>query len=972
MLRTGRVPSLALAWLAVAAVLMLPGCASQRADDGAADARTATGAAPASGPVVLTGATFLTGGGAPKLLLSGAGPLSPTIYSRDGGRTIVVDLADTVPSPGLEPPRADGTLLAQVGMRSFSELGHPHLQFELTGRGPLDSSLGTETGGTAMAIQLVRREEPASAPATRVAEAGGNAPAAPLSPEPEVKSEPLPTPVVVKAALPSEPSATAPASFPTGGNPLVIARHEASGSAATKLAAVSAKRSGGGAVVSLGGDGDFAYEAFTLGNPPRFVLDLSGVRNVSRVKARELDSGPVSRVRVSQFRSEPSPVTRVVFDLNSEVLPEIMSSSAGLAVRFVPATSSAPVVQLASAAGPANGDSAAPASGSYESHEESDVHEPVVTAGNDAEAATAPTAAAAATPAPVAAAPAVETSAAPVSPAPAAEPAAVPAEATASQAPAEASGKSVPGEAPSAPVAAAEVAKVAETTAVRAEQPPAGGTEPRAAVQAAPPTVVPAPASPEVKEVKQVRTAQATPAAPSAPRSAQKAPPRRKATAGDDRLLMEAAETLLDEQEKASGARDLANSYESRSLGGGERQYTGEPLTLNLKDADIKDTLQKFSELTNLNIVLDPDVRGTVTVSLNDIPWDQALELILKINGLGYVLEGNVMRIAPTTKLAAEEQARQALARAQEQNKPTRTVIQKLSYAPASTTATTVRKIMSPRGDIFVDDRSNTLIIKELPEYLPTVLDLIKNLDAPVPQVMIEARVVEATRTFLRQLGIDWSFRAVADQSHGNTTGLVFPNNGSVTGTVALANGSQVLGLSLGNVLDTFRLDMKIQAAESQGLVKLVSSPKIQTQTNHTAQIQSGFQIPVQTTVNNTTTVLYVDATLRLNVTPQITAENTIIMDIQIQRREPASGLNIAGGQNVPLITRDAQTRLMVRDGGTAVIGGIFKLTANDGQSMIPGLWKIPLLGNLFRNKTTQQNTDELMIFITPRIMKGL
>jgi type IV pilus assembly protein PilQ len=279
---------------------------------------------------------------------------------------------------------------------------------------------------------------------------------------------------------------------------------------------------------------------------------------------------------------------------------------------------------------------------------------------------------------------------------------------------------------------------------------------------------------------------------------------------------------------------------------------------------------------------------------------------------------------------------------------------------------------MSPRGDIFVDNRSNLLIIKELPEYLPTVLDLIKSLDTPVPQVMIEARIVEATRTFLRQVGIDWSFRAISDQTTGNTTGLVFPNNGSVAGTVSLPNGSQILKMSLGNVLDTFRLDMAIHAAESRGLVKVVSSPKIMTQTNKAASVQSGFQIPVQTTVNNTTTVLYIDATLRLDVTPQVTAEGTVILDIKIQRREPASGLNIAEGRNVPLITRDAQTRLMVRDGGTAIIGGIFKLTANDGQSMVPGLWKIPLLGALFRNSTVQENTDELMIFITPRVMKAL
>jgi type IV pilus assembly protein PilQ len=176
----------------------------------------------------------------------------------------------------------------------------------------------------------------------------------------------------------------------------------------------------------------------------------------------------------------------------------------------------------------------------------------------------------------------------------------------------------------------------------------------------------------------------------------------------------------------------------------------------------------------------------------------------------------------------------------------------------------------------------------------------------------------------------------------------------------------------MGNVLNTFNLDVALSAAEARGLVKIISSPKILTQTNRAASVQSGFQIPVQTTVNNTTTVLYIDATLRLDVTPQITAEGTVILDIKIQRREPAPGTNINGGQNVPLITRDASTRLMVRDGGTGMIAGVFKLTANDGQSMIPGLWKIPLLGGLFRNKTTTEETDELMIFITPRVMKTL
>ncbi|MGA7992086.1 MAG: type IV pilus secretin PilQ, partial [Thermoanaerobaculia bacterium] len=446
--------------------------------------------------------------------------------------------------------------------------------------------------------------------------------------------------------------------------------------------------------------------------------------------------------------------------------------------------------------------------------------------------------------------------------------------------------------------------------------------------------------------------------------------PKRKRTA-EDKALIEAAETLLNQQESSTKPREIVNPFEARTLGAGDKQYTGEPITLNLKDADIKDTLQRFSELTQLNIVLDPDVRGTVTVSLQEIPWDQALELILKINQLGYVLEGNVMRIASSGKLLQEEQARLAFTAAQDKNRPLRTVLQKISYGSVTEMAATARKVMSSRGDIFIDARSNTLVIKELPDYLPTVLDLIKNLDIASPQVMIEARIIEASRTFSNEIGIIWSFNAVADAAHGNTTGLVFPNSASVAGNVSVPSGApQVLKLSLANVLNTFQLDASIHAAESRGLVKVVSTPKVQTQTGEAASIQSGFQIPVQTTVNNTTSVLYINATLRLDVTPQITNEGTVIMDVTLQKREPAVGINIAGGQNIPLTTRDAKTRLMVRDGGTAVIGGIFKITSNDGQSMIPGLWKIPIIGNLFRSRTQTENTDELMIFITPRIIR--
>jgi type IV pilus assembly protein PilQ len=528
----------------------------------------------------------------------------------------------------------------------------------------------------------------------------------------------------------------------------------------------------------------------------------------------------------------------------------------------------------------------------------------------------------------------------------------------------------------SAPASAA-VQMAAPAGESKAAAPPAPAA-PAPLVPPAAPVTVAAASSPRpetthlVQASQEVHEVKAPPAAPAAPsRSVSAEPRRKKVVTAEDKALIEAAEALLVQQDGSSRPREIANPYEARTLGSGDKQYTGEPITLNLKDADIKDTLQRFSELTQLNIVLDPDVRGTVTVSLQDIPWDQALELILKINQLGYVLEGNIMRIASTSKLTQEENARLQFLQAQDKNRPLRTVLQKVSYANAQEMAATARKVMSARGDIFIDTRSNTLVIKELPDYLPTVLDLIKNLDVASPQVMIEARIVEANRTFSNEIGIVWGFNGVADASHGNTTGLVFPNTGTVAGNVSLPSGApQVLRLTLANVLDTFALDASLHAAESRGLVKVISTPKVQTQTGEEASIQSGFQIPVQTTVNNTTSVLYINATLRLDVTPQITNEGTVIMHITIQKREPAVGINIAGGQNIPLTTRDAKTRLMVRDGGTAVIGGIFKITTNDGQSMIPGLWKIPILGNLFRSRTQTESTDELMIFITPRIIR--
>ena len=944
--RAARVAALALL------VPVLAGCASSGDRAAAADSgRTA----PA--PVVLTGATLLVDGESPRLLLTGNGPLAPTLYNREGSTKVVVDVANAVAAPGLEPPRADGAFLSRIEMKSFVELGKPHIQFELTSRVPLEPAIASQSGSPAMAVSLAKAA-PAPAPAEAAAPlavasaAPAETPVVKVEPEPGVRTEDVPA-----AAAPAAAATTSIALGGASEAAPVPVHHAAAGSRATRLSGVSVAQSGGRLVVTLSGNGAFAYDTFALANPPRYVVDLPGVLLATQKKSQDVRHPAVTRVRTSQFKGGPEPVTRVVFDLAAPVEPAAKTASTGLAFAFgtaqAVATGSAPGPAIAPA--PAVAETAAP---------------PVKVEAPPADVnAAAP-------------APAVVVAEAPAPPAKSETPVPPAAMSTApdrvSAAPEKVASVEASAHAAAVPAAGSyekhEVDEPRETVVKPEPVPPAppapvivattNGSGTASPAVSEPPRLVPS--TPEVREVKAAPVAAASKPVPPA---AEPAPKRRKTA--EDKALIEAAETLLNQQDAAGKPREIANPFEARTLGANDKQYTGEPITLNLKDADIKDTLQRFSELTQLNIVLDPDVRGTVTVSLQEIPWDQALELILKINQLGYVLEGNVMRIASSSKLLAEEQARLAFTAAQDKNRPLRTVLQKVSYGNVNEMAATARKVMSVRGDIFVDARSNTLVIKELPDYLPTVLDLIKNLDVASPQVMIEARIIEATRTFSNSIGIVWGFNAVSGPATGNTTGLVFPNSGSAAGNVSLPSGApQVLQLSLANVLNTFQLDASIHAAESRGLVKVVSTPKIQTQTGEAASIQSGFQIPVQTTVNNTTSVLYINATLRLDVTPQITNEGTVIMDLTIQKREPAAGINIASGQNIPLTTRDAKTRLMVRDGGTAVIGGIFKITSNDAQSMIPGLWKIPLIGNLFRSRDQSENTDELMIFITPRIIR--
>lgn len=408
-----------------------------------------------------------------------------------------------------------------------------------------------------------------------------------------------------------------------------------------------------------------------------------------------------------------------------------------------------------------------------------------------------------------------------------------------------------------------------------------------------------------------------------------------------------------------------------RTLSGTQRVFTGDPISLNLKDADIKDVLRTFAQLTQLNIAVDPQVGGTVTVDFVDVPWDQALDLILRQNGLTFILEGNVMRVGTIDRLAQETAAQRKLADEERLSVATTTLSFKLSYAKASEVSALLKDIASPRARIIMDQRTNQLIISEIPQYLQTMRNLIETVDIPNRQVTIEARIVETTKSFNLQYGFSWGFNGNLDPALGTGTGLIFPNRIDYTGGPFsfTGGGLPILGLTMTDVLGAFDLDLALHAAETENMVKVVSAPKVTTQDNQAAEIQSGVQIPYQTRVNFTTTVSYIDATLRLSVTPQITEAGTIIMDIAVQKTTP--GQPIEGAAGTPLNTRQARTRVMVRDGGTAVIGGIYQASDTSSQSRVPILGQIPILGALFRSNSNNTQHDELLIFITPRIVRG-
>ena len=424
--------------------------------------------------------------------------------------------------------------------------------------------------------------------------------------------------------------------------------------------------------------------------------------------------------------------------------------------------------------------------------------------------------------------------------------------------------------------------------------------------------------------------------------------------------------------------------------------YAGDPVSMEFQNADLRSVLRTFAAISGLNLVIDPQVTGNVDVALVDVPWDQALAVILRANRLGYEVDGTVVRVAPVATLAAEEEERRA--RAEESALAGELVVltRALGYARAADLADLVtRTVLSPRGQVQVDGRTNTLIIADLQERVDAMQALIEELDRPEPQVQIQARIVQASQDYLRELGVQWGVAGRVAPEIGNTAALAFPNRGGISGRaggvqgpaaagadpraaetensgtavdLGVASPNAALGLALGAIDGSLSLDVVLSAAESDGHVRILSNPRITTQNNVEAIITQGDQIPIQTVANNTVTVTFRDAALRLAVTPQVTTADTVIMRIEIGNDFADFAREVNGVP--PIVTQSASTTVQVADGATTVIGGIYESARTRANRRVPGIHRVPILGWFFRSRAERRRTDELLIFLTPRIVR--
>jgi len=406
--------------------------------------------------------------------------------------------------------------------------------------------------------------------------------------------------------------------------------------------------------------------------------------------------------------------------------------------------------------------------------------------------------------------------------------------------------------------------------------------------------------------------------------------------------------------------------------------FTGQKISMDFQKADVKNILRLLAEVSGLNIITTPEVRGTVTMRLTNVPWDQALDLILKNNNLGMEKKGNIIRIATKSQIDAEKSSRlEAKKKFIEEKadkmkaKPLITETVRISYADITKLAQNIGKLKSKRGSITVDERTFTLILVDVEENLQKMKQLIATLDIPPKQVAIEARIVEVSRNYSRQLGIRWGGSTNTQTQGGKdvTVNGTQPGDFIVDMPAAVGPGAGgAIGVLLGRITDSSYLNVQLSALESAGMGKIISNPRITTKDNVEATIESGKDIPFETVSQDGTSTDWRKATIKLVTTPHITPDGFVSMKIDAAKDEPDPSLTSASG--VPSIsTRNIKTEILVKDGETIVLGGLFKKSKNTNHGAVPWLSKIPVLGLLFKNKIDTNNEEELLIFITPRIL---
>lgn len=425
--------------------------------------------------------------------------------------------------------------------------------------------------------------------------------------------------------------------------------------------------------------------------------------------------------------------------------------------------------------------------------------------------------------------------------------------------------------------------------------------------------------------------------------------------------------------------------------------FSGRRIDLDFKDADIHNILRLMSEIGNVNIVTSDDVSGSITIRMRNVPWDQALDVVLRAKGLGMVRKDNLIRVAPLDKLEKEREMAIARRKQQIELAPLETRLIPVSYASATELADRVKEMLSNRGTVSVDARTNILIIRDVADNLNDIEELVRSLDSQTPQVLIEARIVEATTQFNRDIGIQWGGDITMSGPTGNPTGLVFPYDMSMAGgayspdtptagmspfasRVAVPNfavdlpaavGTGVggaVGLSLGSIGGNVNLNVRLSAAESSGYIRIISSPRILTLDNSSAQISQGTMIPYSQVSAQGVATAFREAKLMLDVKPHVTSDGGVFMEVKINRDEPDFTRTSARGDPT-ILKREASTNLLVQDNHTAVIGGIYTRNAGQNTTQVPFFGDIPIIGILFRNNKERDERNELLIFLTPRIV---